>query len=199
MEHPSTSYLGRLLLRRPLSAHLTDTSVTICPPGRAGVPALPLIGAKTATGRLACSKKTSLQIQVKRNGFLSGFRTCCLGMACLFGLLNGILSVSLEPLVAGLGHVLVEDVILTDRRSPGTCVLAIVSLVDVGDIPSKPDISGEGTVGVIATWEAVSEYAQLLFEACVIRLGMLGWTGYGKQALFFSNGFSGLGPLNIAE
>ena len=103
MQHPSASYLGRLLLRRPLSAHLTDTSVTICPPGRAGVPALPLIGAKTATGRLACSKKTSLQIQVKRNGFLSGFRTCCLGMACLFGLLNGILSVSLKSLVAALG------------------------------------------------------------------------------------------------
>ena len=78
-------------------------------------------------------------------------------------------------------------------------MLAIVSLVDVGDIPSKPDISGEGTVGVIATWEAVSEYAQLLFEACLIRLGMVGWTAYGKQAILFSNGFSVLGPLNIAE
>ena len=78
-------------------------------------------------------------------------------------------------------------------------MLAIVSLVDVGDIPSKPDVSGEGTVGVIATWEAVSEYADLLFDACLIRLGMLGWTGYGKRAISFSNIVSGSGLLNIAE
>ena len=64
-------------------------------------------------------------------------------------------------------------------------MLAIASLVDVGDIPSKPDVSGEGSVGVIATWYAVLEYVQLLSETCLVRQSELGWTGYGKQAMIF--------------
>lgn len=70
-------------------------------------------------------------------------------------------------------------------RGSGTCVLAIVSLLDVGDVPSKPDISGGGTMGVIATWRAVSEYVRLLSEACQVRRSELGWTAYGKQAMSF--------------
>ena len=62
----------------------------------------------------------------------------------------------------------------------GTCVLAIASLRDVGDIPSKPDISAGGTEGVIATWRSVSEYVQLLSERCLSRLSFLGWTAYRK-------------------
>lgn len=73
----------------------------------------------------------------------------------------------------------------------GTCVLAIVSLLDVGDIPSKPKISGGGTMGVIATWRAVSEYVQVLSETCQIRGAELGWTAYGKQGLYFSSQISG--------
>ena len=69
--------------------------------------------------------------------------------------------------------------------SPGTCVLAIASLVDVGDIPSKPEISGGGTEGVIATWRAVEEYVQLLSGACLNGRSKLGWTGYGKQLKSF--------------
>lgn len=63
-------------------------------------------------------------------------------------------------------------------------MLAIVSLLDVGDIPSKPVIPGGGTLGVIATWRAVSAYVQLLFTACQVRREELGWTAYGKQAMF---------------
>lgn len=62
----------------------------------------------------------------------------------------------------------------------GTCVLAIASLRDVGSIPSKPNIHGGETVGVIATWAAVSEYVQLLSEACQVRGSELGWTAYGR-------------------
>ena len=65
---------------------------------------------------------------------------------------------------------------------PGTCVLAIVNLVDIGeDIPSKPHISGPGLAGVIATWGAVSKYVQALTEFCLARRFELGWIGYGKQ------------------
>lgn len=60
-------------------------------------------------------------------------------------------------------------------------MLAIVSLVDVGDIPSKPTISGGGTIGVIATWRAVSAYVRSLSVACQVRRSELGWTAYGKQ------------------
>ena len=67
----------------------------------------------------------------------------------------------------------------------GTCVLAIASLRDVGDIPSKPDVSGEGTEGVIATWRSVSEYVQMLSERCLSRLSFLGWTAYRKLAVCF--------------
>ncbi|KAF6223300.1 hypothetical protein HO133_000142 [Letharia lupina] len=54
---------------------------------------------------------------------------------------------------------------------------------DVGDVPSKPDISGGGTMGVIATWRAVSEYVRLLSEACQVRRSELGWTAYDDSAL----------------
>ena len=67
----------------------------------------------------------------------------------------------------------------------GTCVLAIASLRDVGDIPSKPDVSGGGTEGVIATWRSVAEYVQLLSERCLSRLSFLGWTAYRKLAVCF--------------
>ena len=62
-------------------------------------------------------------------------------------------------------------------------MLAIASLVDVGDIPSKPDISGGGSEGVIATWQEVAEYVQLISEACVTQRSQFGWTGYGKLSL----------------
>ena len=65
---------------------------------------------------------------------------------------------------------------------PGTCVLAIVNLVDIDDdIPSKPHISGPGLAGVVATWGAVSKYVQVLSESCLLRRFELGWMGYGKQ------------------
>lgn len=72
-----------------------------------------------------------------------------------------------------------------NARGQGTCVLAIVSLLDVGDVPSKPDISGGGTMGVIATWRAVWVYLQLLVEACQVRRSEFGWTAYGKQTVSF--------------
>ena len=65
-------------------------------------------------------------------------------------------------------------------------MLAIATLVDVGDIPSKPSMSGPVTVGVIATWRAVLEYAQLLSEACLIERSALGWMDYSKQEMFYS-------------
>ena len=106
-------------------------------------------------------------------------------MVRLFGLPSGIPPVSFEISVACLHHISANHVTLKARLGPGTCVLAIASLVDVGDIPSKPDVSGEGSVGVIATWQAVSEYVQLLSETCLVRRSELGWTGYGKQAVVF--------------
>ena len=64
---------------------------------------------------------------------------------------------------------------------PGTCVLAIVSLVDIdGDIPSKPHISGPDQAGVVATWGEVSKYVQVLSESCLVQRSKLGWTSYGK-------------------
>ncbi len=74
-------------------------------------------------------------------------------------------------------------------------MLAIASLVDVGDIPSKPDISGGGSEGVIATWQAVAEYVQLLSEACVTERSQFGWTGYGKPSLLWL----GLGVFDFAS
>lgn len=71
-------------------------------------------------------------------------------------------------------------------------MLAIVSLLDVGDVPSKPEISGGGTMGVIATWRAVSEYVQLLSEICQVRGSELGWTAYGKQVVSFPSRISTL-------
>ena len=75
---------------------------------------------------------------------------------------------------------------------PGTCVLAIVSLVDIhDDIPSKPHSSGPGQAGVIATWGAVSKYVQVLSEVCLVRRYELGWMSYGKQTMysFYNLGF----------
>lgn len=62
-------------------------------------------------------------------------------------------------------------------------MLAIVSLVDISDIPSKPHISGPGLAGVIETWRAVSEYVHPLADSCLLRRSDLGWAGYGKQAM----------------
>ena len=64
-------------------------------------------------------------------------------------------------------------------------MLAIVSLLDVGDVPSKPDIAGGGTMGVIATWRAVAECVRSLSEVCQVRESELGWTAYGKLAVSF--------------
>ena len=68
---------------------------------------------------------------------------------------------------------------------PGSCVLAIVSLVDIDDdIPSKPHTSGPGQAGVIATWGAVSNYVQVLSDFCLVRRSELGWMSYGKQTTY---------------
>lgn len=68
---------------------------------------------------------------------------------------------------------------------PGTCVLAIVSLVDIDDdIPSKPHTSGPGQAGVIAMWGAVSYSVQVLSEFCLVRRSELGWMSYGKQTTY---------------
>lgn len=76
---------------------------------------------------------------------------------------------------------------------PGTCVLAIVNLVDIDDdIPSKPHISGPGQAGVVATWGSVSKYVQVLSEFCLVQRSELGWIGYGKQPSSLSI-LSGLG------
>ena len=75
-------------------------------------------------------------------------------------------------------------------------MLAIASLVDVGDIPSKPDIPGGGTEGVVATWGAVAEYVRLLSGACLTGRSKLGWTGYGTQDKIFSYSPSIMFPLH---
>ena len=78
-------------------------------------------------------------------------------------------------------------------------MLAIVSLLDVGDIPSKPAISGGGTMGVIATWRAVSGYVRLLSVVCQIGRSELGWTAYGKQEwCFFFLGIR-VGAFKVAD
>ena len=64
-------------------------------------------------------------------------------------------------------------------------MLAIVSLLDVGEIPSKPSIHEGETMGVIATWTAVLEYVQLLSEACQVQKSEVGWTAYGTAAASF--------------
>ena len=84
-------------------------------------------------------------------------------------------------------------------RDSGTCVVAIVSLLDVGDIPSKPAISGGGTMGVIATWRAVSAYVQALSVVCQIRRLELGWTAYGEQGGCFSFSNMRVEALNVAD
>lgn len=59
---------------------------------------------------------------------------------------------------------------------------AIVSLGDIGDVPSKPDIPGGGTMGVVATWSAVPEYVGLLSEGCLVPGSEVECTLYGEQA-----------------
>ena len=78
-------------------------------------------------------------------------------------------------------------------------MLAIVSLVDVGDIPSKPVISGGGPMGVIATWRAISAYVRSLSVVCQIGRSELGWTAYGKREGCLSFSDIRVGAFNVAD
>lgn len=127
------------------------------------------------------------QDEVKRNGCFSGSGTQCEDMAYRFGLLSGILPVSLKFVycVSELYNSKVRGC-NNEAGRPGTCVLVIVSLEDIGDIPSRPHISDPGLAGVIATWRAVLECVQYLVDSCLCRHSELGWAGCGKQAMSLS-------------
>lgn len=63
--------------------------------------------------------------------------------------------------------------------------MALASLLDVGHIPSKPQIDPEEDDDrVVARWMDIGSYVGVLCKACVIQAGQVGWMRFG-ELLFF--------------
>lgn len=75
-----------------------------------------------------------------------------------------------------------ERSVLTTGNDTDTCVLALVMLKDVGDIPAKP--SGPLASRSVGSFRRVLDYLDELYECCLLESHQLGWTEFSMLTFF---------------